>query len=71
MRAALVHAGLPEGAINLLAVPSELGLFDDAFHLGGQVATCHALPHALPHALLHALAASAMRHARAFHLTRA
>ena len=30
MRTALEHAGLPAGAVNLLAVPSELGLFDDA-----------------------------------------
>lgn len=35
--AALVESGLPESAINLLAVPSELGLFDDVLHLGGQL----------------------------------
>ena len=34
---ALVSSGLPISAINLVAVPSELGLFDDVFHLGGQV----------------------------------
>ena len=37
IRAALVGSGLPASAINLLAVPSELGLFDDVLHLGGQL----------------------------------
>ena len=34
---ALVASGLPKSAINLLAVPSGLGLFDDVLHLGNQV----------------------------------
>ena len=37
VQATLVTAGLPADAINLAAVPDGLGLFDDAFHLGGQV----------------------------------
>lgn len=35
--AALASAGLPSSAINLRAVPSELGLFEDALHVGRQV----------------------------------
>lgn len=34
---ALLKCGLPESAINLVAVPSKLGLFDDVIHFGGQV----------------------------------
>ena len=34
---ALVASGLPASAINLAAVPSGLGLFDDVMHLVGQV----------------------------------
>jgi hypothetical protein len=37
VKAALEESGLPSSAINLRPVPSELGLFDDALHLGGQV----------------------------------
>ena len=36
VRSALVESGLPAHAINLRAVPSELGLFDDVVSLGGQ-----------------------------------
>ncbi|KAL1504155.1 hypothetical protein AB1Y20_010564 [Prymnesium parvum] len=34
---ALVESGLPASAINSVAVPAGLGLFDDIFHLGGQL----------------------------------
>jgi len=37
VEAALAEAGLPSSAINLRAVPSGLGLFDDVLELGGQV----------------------------------
>lgn len=35
--AGLVASGLPASAINLVAVPSKLGLFDDVLYLGGQL----------------------------------
>ncbi|KAL3906704.1 MAG: hypothetical protein SGPRY_010451 [Prymnesium sp.] len=34
---ALIASGIPTSAINLVSVPSELGLFDDVFHIGGQL----------------------------------
>ena len=37
VEAALVASGLSASAINLAAVPSDLGLFDDVFHLGGHL----------------------------------
>lgn len=37
VRAALTASGVPQDAINLVPVPDRLGLFDDAFHLGGQI----------------------------------
>ena len=36
VKEALGASGLPASAINLRAVPSQLGLFDDTLHLGGQ-----------------------------------